>query len=122
MTAWLTSRSRTQSTFITGIFYGLGLMLGSLISQALFILFDRTFFAGISDDSRFLTGLLLAILILAIGGGIAGFVGGWTLPVIGMPRGKWGYAWRGAISFGVVYSTILFLFVFLLSFMTAAGV
>jgi len=97
-------------------------MLGSLISQALFILFDRTFFAGVPDESRFIIGLLLAILILATGGGIAGFLGGWTLPVIGKPRGKQGYAWRSAISFGVVYSTILFLLVFLISFMTSADV
>jgi len=122
MTVWLSSKSRTQSTLITGIFYGLGLVLGNLISQALFILLDRTFFSSIPPEFRLLAGLILVILVLVVGGGVAGFSGGWTLPVVGKPRGKWGYAWRSAISFGVVYSTILFLFVFLLSFMTAADV
>ncbi|MFA9406229.1 MAG: phospholipase D-like domain-containing protein [Anaerolineales bacterium] len=122
MTAWLMSRSRNQSIIITGLFYGLGVAIGNLISNLFFILLDRTFFSSIPPEFRLIAGLLLVILVLAVGGGIAGFTGGWTLPVVGKPRGKRGYAWRGAISFGVVYSTILFLFVFLLSFMTAADV
>ncbi len=122
MTSWLESRTKTQSIIITGLFYGLGLTTGSLVSNTLFTLLDRTFFASISADSRLPIGLLLVVLILGFGGGIAGFMGGWTLPVIGKPRGKWGYAWRSAISFGVIYSTILFLIVLLISFMTAADV
>ena len=122
MTDWLASRTRTQTTIVTSIFYGFGLTLGSLISNALFIILDRGFFANVPESSRLLIGLLLVVLILAFGGGIAGFAGGWTLPVIGKPRGKFGYAWRGAISFGTVYSTFLFLAVFGISIMTAFDV
>jgi phosphatidylserine/phosphatidylglycerophosphate/cardiolipin synthase-like enzyme len=120
MTAWLLNRSRGQSTLITGLFYGVGLALGNLVSNVLFRLFDRFFFANIPAESRLLIGLIMVIIILALGGGIAGFSGGWTLPVIGKPKGKWGYAWRSAISFGIAYSTSLFLLVFVLSLMTAA--
>jgi phosphatidylserine/phosphatidylglycerophosphate/cardiolipin synthase-like enzyme len=66
-----------------------------------------------SDVNFLLVGVLLAFLISGLAGGIGGFIGGWTLPVVDRPRGRWRYAWQGAISLAM--PTGLFLFVTLVS-------
>jgi phosphatidylserine/phosphatidylglycerophosphate/cardiolipin synthase-like enzyme/uncharacterized membrane protein YidH (DUF202 family) len=62
------------------------------------------------------------ILIMALAGGIGGFLGGWTLPVVGKERGKYGLAKPTAISMGVVFGTLLFLAVVGISLLTRPDV
>ena len=98
----------------SGLAYGLGLMFGSALQ--LLIAGYVSFAPGRdqeSDVNFLLVGVLLAFLITALSGGIGGFIGGWTLPVVDRPRGRWGYAWQSAISLAV--PTGLFLFVTLIS-------
>ena len=98
----------------SGLAYGLGLMFGSALQ--LLIAGYVSFAPGRgqeSDINFLLVGVLLAFLITAIMGGIGGFIGGWTLPAVERPRGRWGYAWPGAISLAA--PTGLFLFITLIS-------
>jgi hypothetical protein len=115
-----TIRSRLKSAAASGLGYGLGLAAGSVVMQLIFSsvhLPERGFF---DDDTRFMIGLLLVFAIAMLGGGIGGFVGGWTLPTVGRPRGRWGYAWHSAISLGIPYGTVLYLLVFII-FSVAVG-
>lgn len=99
----------------TGVAYGGGLMLGNILSQIMFTLLSPKPYGALGQAAKLLIGLILVILIVGLGGGIGGFLGGRTLPTVGKPKGKYGYAWRSAISFGIVYGTILFLAVFALA-------
>jgi hypothetical protein len=46
-------------------------------------------------------GLLFAFVITALSGAVSGFLGGYSLPLIGQSKGGWENAWRSAISMGV---------------------
>lgn len=112
------SKSRLQKVLTTGLAYGVGLVVASVVAQLLFWLIERGW-KEISDTPRdLILGLLVVVIVQLFVGGIAGFIGGWTLPVIGRERGKYGYAWRSAITFGLVYGTLLFILVLLISLMT----
>jgi len=87
----------------TGLAYGGGLMAGNIVSQLLFSVFSPDVYGALGEAARLIIGIGLVMLITGIGGAIGGFLGGWTLPVIGEPKGQYGYAWRSAISIGVVY-------------------
>jgi hypothetical protein len=81
----------------------------------LFILFSRLASGAIEDETtRFTLGVLLVFAIAMTGGGIGGFIGGWTLPVVGRPRGRWGYSWKSAFSLGIPYGTVMYLLIFLI--------
>ncbi|UCG24369.1 MAG: hypothetical protein JSW55_19985, partial [Chloroflexota bacterium] len=102
----------------TGLAYGGGLMLGNIVSQILFSILSPEPYGMLGEAARLLIGIVLVMLITGIGGALGGFLGGWTLPIIGQPRGKYGYAWRSAISLGLVYGSFLLLVVFALSALT----
>jgi phosphatidylserine/phosphatidylglycerophosphate/cardiolipin synthase-like enzyme len=102
----------------TGLAYGGGLMLGNVLSQLLFSVLSPEPYGQLGQGARLLIGIILVMIITGLGGGIGGFLGGWTLPVIGQSRGKFGYAWRSALSVALVYGTILLLAVFALAMLT----
>ena len=103
---------------ITGLAYGGGLMAGNIVSQILFNVISPDVYGALGEAARLIIGLVLVMLIMGLGGAIGGFLGGWTLPVIGEPKGKYGFAWRSAISLGIVYGIFLFLAVLGLSMLT----
>jgi phosphatidylserine/phosphatidylglycerophosphate/cardiolipin synthase-like enzyme len=102
----------------TGLAYGGGLMAGNIVSQVLFGVLSPEPYGMLGEAARLLIGILMVMLITGLGGALGGFLGGWTLPVTGEPKGKYGYAWRSAISLGIVYGTFLLLIVFALSALT----
>jgi hypothetical protein len=74
---------------------------------------------GILDETtRFALGILHVFAIAMTGGGIGGFAGGWTFPVVRRDPGRFGYAWHSALSFGIPYGTVLYLLVFLIELVT----
>ncbi len=108
-------KRRWKNMLTAGLAYGGGLVVGSIVAQFLFRTFSLERFQGRVEESVLFTiGLLLVFAIAMIGGSIGGFIGGYTLPVVGRERGRWGYAWRSAPSVGVPFGTILYLLVFLI--------
>jgi len=101
----------------TGLAYGGGLMVGNIASQLLLSVLSPEPYASLSEEARLIIGIALVMFVTGLGGAIGGFLGGWTLPVIGEPKGKYGFAWRSAISVGIAYGIFLLLIVFGLSIM-----
>ena len=102
----------------TGLAYGGGLMLGNIVSQLLFSVLSPEPYGSLGEAARLIIGIVLVMVVTGLGGAIGGFLGGWTLPVIGEPKGKYGFAWRSAISLGIVYGIFLLLAVFGISMLT----
>ncbi len=107
-----------RGIFITGLAYGGGLMVGNVVSQILFSVLSPEPYGSLGEAARLIIGIIVVMFVTGLGGAIGGFLGGWTLPVIGEPRGKYGFAWRSAIAVGVVYGTFLLIAVFGLSMLT----
>ena len=107
-----------RGILITGLAYGGGLMIGNVVSQILFSVLSPEVYGKLGEGVRLLIGIVVVMVISGLGGAIGGFLGGWTLPVIGKPKGKYGFAWRSAISVGVVYGTFLLVAIFGLSMLT----
>lgn len=107
-----------RGILITGLAYGGGLMLGNVASQILFSVLSPEPYGSLGAIARLIIGIVIVMVITGLGGAIGGFLGGWTLPVIGEPKGKYGFAWRSAIGIGLVYGTFLLLAVFGLSMLT----
>lgn len=105
---------------ISGLAYGLGLLVGNIVSYFLFQLVPADWFLlGNSPALRLVMGVLLAFFISGLGGLLGGCIGGWSLPTIGQGKGRWGYIWRSGITFGFGYGLLLFpviLIIALLSF------
>ena len=118
----MASQKRTskylRQSLLTGAAYGIGLAVGSMVSSFLFQVLSPDAYGSLGEAARLIIGVLLVIVILSTGGGIGGFLGGWTLPVVGRPRGRFGYAWRSTITLGLAYSTFLFLAVLGISLLT----
>ena len=76
----------------TGLAYGGGLMVGNVISQILFSILSPELYGSLSNEARLTIGIALVMLVTGLGGAIGGFLGGWTLPVIGKSKGKYGFA------------------------------
>ena len=118
----MASEAKTQTNWrgilITGLAYGGGLMVGNVLSQILFSVLSPDVYGRLGEGVRLIIGIVIVMVITGLGGSIGGFFGGWTLPVIGEPKGKYGFAWRSAISLGVVYGTFLLVAVFGLSMLT----
>lgn len=103
----------------SGLGYGGGLLLGHIVSYLLFKIASPRAFTSGNALAAIIVGLLLAFLISGIGGLIGGFIGGYTLSPVGVGKGRWGYAWRSGVTFGIGYGLLLFpvgLVVSLLSF------
>jgi phosphatidylserine/phosphatidylglycerophosphate/cardiolipin synthase-like enzyme len=107
----------------SGLAYGLGFVLGSALDL---LIINNVSFAPErnqeSDLNFLLVGVLLAFLITAIGGGIGGFIGGRSLPVVDESKGRWGYAWQSAVSMAVPTGAFLFVTLLLLSFLNLYSV
>lgn len=109
-------RSSVKQAGIRALAYGFALMVGDLIAFGLFRLLPMNYLRGLeSEIDILLTGIALALAIVAIGGGFGGFIGGWTLPIVGGEKKQHSYAWRSAISMGLLYSPIVFLGLFMVS-------
>jgi len=112
-------KSLWRQTLYSGLAYGLGLSLGSALQ--LFIADAISFAPGRDQEvgnSFLLIGMLLAFLISALAGGIGGFAGGWTLPVVDRQRGRWGYSWQSEVSLAVPTGLYLFVTMVIISFIT----
>ncbi|MFO7680080.1 MAG: phospholipase D-like domain-containing protein [Chloroflexota bacterium] len=108
-----------KQSALSGLGYGLGLLLGNLLSFALFNLIPANWFLFGNQAVRLVFGLLLAFFVSGLGGLVGGALGGWTLPPIGQGQSRRGQAWRSGVTFGVGYGLLLFplfLIVSLLSF------
>lgn len=99
----------------TSLAYGGGLMMGNIFSFLLFEQVPPNWFIYDNPVLRLVAGLLLAFVISGLGGLLGGCIGGWTLPVIGQKRDRWGNAWRSGITFGVGYGLLLFPVILLVS-------
>jgi len=102
----------------SGLAYGLSLVLGNIIAVILFNIVTLDAFRRDGDIVRIIIGLLFAFVIMGIAGAIAGFGGGYTLEMVHRPRGRVGYAWRSALSFGPPFGLLIFPIVFGLSLLT----
>jgi phosphatidylserine/phosphatidylglycerophosphate/cardiolipin synthase-like enzyme len=105
---------RLKSSLPTGLAYGFGLAAGSIVAQLIFLsvrLPEQPLLGN--AGLRLVVGVLLIFAIAILGGGIGGFIGGWTLPMVGRIRGRWGYAWHSALSLGLPFGTALYLLVFI---------
>ena len=107
-----------RGILITGLAYGGGLMLGDVLAQVLFSVLSPEPYGSLGEAARLVIGIVIVMVVIGLAGAIGGFLGGWALPIIGEPRGRYGYAWRSAISIGLVYGTFLLLAVFALSTLT----
>ena len=111
--------TRPKQILYSGLAYGLGLLVGNVISYILFALTPANWFLYGSPVFRLVFGLLLAFFIAGVGGLFGGSVGGATLPTIGQGKERRGYVWRSGITFGFGYGLLIFpiiLIVSLLSF------
>ncbi|MCP4357566.1 MAG: hypothetical protein GY796_06075 [Chloroflexi bacterium] len=89
--------------------YGGGWVVGILLSS--FIIGSisiKPVEDAAGQAARLIVGILLAFFIAGIGGGIGSFIGGYTLPMVRRERGRWGYAWRSAISLGTMFGAFMF--------------
>ena len=93
---------------ISSLAYGGGLLMGNLLSFLLFEQVPQNWFIFDNQAVRLAVGVLLAFVISGLGGLLGGFIGGWTLPIFGQKRDRWGYAWCSGITFGVGYGLLLF--------------
>ena len=85
----------------SGLFYGIGLIFGSLLASFFFRIITLEGFSDFGEAARLLMGILLAFVIAGLAGAVGGFVGGYTLPRPDPRRKNWGYGWRSAISIGI---------------------
>ena len=108
------------NTLRSSLAYGLGMGLTTLITGLLYAAVDFTGIGLRIPTELLFAGVALALLIEAIGSGVGGAIGGLSLSLPPEKQiSKWRKAWRGALSMGIVFSTVLFLSIlilFLLSF------
>jgi phosphatidylserine/phosphatidylglycerophosphate/cardiolipin synthase-like enzyme len=102
-------RSRLRRALVSGLAYGLGLLLGNVVVWLIGTNISLQFLAIRAGFPELIAGILVMVVIADIGGAIGGFLGGWTLPDVGRPKGRWGNAWRSAVSLGLSYGGLLFM-------------
>lgn len=97
------------STLKSSLAFGLGLGLGSVINGILFATADLSGIGQTIPAKFLIAGILLALFITAIGSGMGGAVGGLSLSLPPEKEiGRWGRAWRGALSMGLLFSLVMF--------------
>ena len=101
-------KPRWLQAVISGLAYGLGLVAGSVVSELIALGIRPERFLSGEQGVRLVQGILLAFVLAGLGGFFSGFTGGWTLPVVGRAKGRWGYAWESGITFGVGYGVLIF--------------
>ena len=113
-------KSKYQQALKSSLAYGGGLLLGNTLSVLIFQLVSPEWFLlSEKQGLRLIQGILLAFIITGTGGFLGGFIGGYTLPAIGIGKDRWGYAWRSGFTFGIGYGLLVFpiiLIIALLSF------
>ena len=112
-------KPRLWQAAISGLVYGLGLLIGSIFSRIISTGIEPTRYLSGNQGILLVQGILLAFAIAGLGGFFGGFVGGWTLPVVGRKKGRLGYAWQSGLTFGVGFGMLIFpalLIISLLSF------
>lgn len=92
----------------SGLAYGLGMVIGALLSRMLFRSVDPEFFTRSNDAARLIVGLILAFLIMGLGGGVSGFIGGMTLPIPEGGRRRGTTAAMSALGMAVLFSLLIF--------------
>jgi phosphatidylserine/phosphatidylglycerophosphate/cardiolipin synthase-like enzyme len=108
-----------KQALISGPVYGAGLLIGMVAMQLIGSGISPELFLIGGQGLRLAQGILLAFVIAGIGGFFGGFAGGWTLPVVARPKGRWGYAWQSGFTFAVGIGILIFpvlLIISLLSF------
>jgi phosphatidylserine/phosphatidylglycerophosphate/cardiolipin synthase-like enzyme/MFS family permease len=106
----------------SGLGYGFGLTLGGVISKFFFNNVHPSMFTGGNDAQQLVAGLILAFVIMAIGGSIAGLIGGSTLPRLNSRRRRT-IVIMSSLSMGILFSLLIFpliLVIGLLSFYDVA--
>lgn len=103
------TKTRPVQMAISGLAYGLGLLIGNVMSFILFRLVPANWFLfGESQVLRLLMGVLLAFFLSGLGGLLGGSIGGWSLPTISQGKGRRGYVWRSGMTFGFGYGLLIF--------------
>lgn len=97
-----------RSTLITGLAYGLGLMLGNIISALLFNSVNAEGFLSGNQAVHLVQGIFLAFFIAGLGGFVGGGIGGYTLPLLGHNKTRRGYVLRSGFTFGIGYGLLVF--------------
>lgn len=92
----------------SGLGYGMGLVLGALLSNMLFRTVDPDWFINNNDVQRLIVGLILAFVITGVGGGVSGFIGGMTLPMPEGGRRQATTAAMSALGMAVLFSLLIF--------------
>ena len=95
-------RQSYKQALITGLAYGLGLLLGNAISVLIFAYFPAEIFLTGNPVGRLVRGILCAFVISGAGSVVGGSIGGRALPPVGFGVRHRGYIWRSGISFGIV--------------------
>jgi len=93
-------------------------MVGSIISLFLFSVLSPDPFGALGETAQLIIGIVVVLLIKGLEAAICGYLGGRTVPVIGEPKGMYGFDRRSAVSVGIVYGIFLLLAVFGLSTLT----
>jgi hypothetical protein len=102
-------RTHIQNGLRSGLTYGVGVVLGTALAYLLLSIANLDFLSSIIPIPRFILGILLALIIMGIAGGIGGFAGGDSLKMVGRERGRFGYAWRSAWPYAIPFSLVIFL-------------
>lgn len=106
MSAIINKHPRLRQALVSGVAYGVGLVLGNVIFYSLFQSLSLDNLSPQLQAQRTLIGVFIAFITFGLSGALGGFIGGLTLPVVDRPRKYWGYAWQSAFSLGMVFGSI----------------
>jgi len=115
MSAKINNFPRLRQALVSGVAYGVGLVLGNLIFYPLFQSLSLDNLSTRLQAYRTLIGVFIAFITFGSGGALGGFIGGLTLPVLERPRKYWGYAWQSAFSLGLAFASIILLLILMFS-------
>ena len=101
-------KSYLRQALASGLLFGLGLVLGNIVSSFIFQNISPARFWGDNQALRLVGGIFLAFFITGIGGFIGGAIGGRQLPVAKGYTGRWGYTWKSGIVLGIGYGLVVF--------------
>lgn len=108
--------NQNRSAIQVGVAFGLAWVGGTAVSQFIINSISIIPVADMGGQiARLIVGILFAFFVAGIGAGIAGFVGGYALPVVHRERGRWGYGLRSALVIGILYGLLLYPVGFILS-------
>ena len=100
-------KQHLRSSLISGLGFGLGFLLGTLFTS---LIFSSGLLELASEQvvrGRLITGIILVIFSISLGGAVAGAIGGLSLTYANKSHSRVGFAWRGALSMGPSYGAIV---------------